>query len=486
MSDLENNKNESFEPEDNKQNPEGAAKEEEAFVFESESGAEAPVEPNPKPEDAPKDKIEDTKDAPIPLDAGVDKNKKDKDSRKKFTPTQPTPAAKKLTYIVLFQGLLLLVTVVLDIMFFFESNDLKKVVSERDTKIKSVTKDRDELQSDMKKARELIEKLNEDVKRLTGDKAGLESELATLSEIRANLVKEKSDVSNQLSDLQTEHSKKLQELAEVSNNLKNLEADYKKVVDEKAAKDKDLEKANADYAELKKNFDELTTNYEILKKSQAISQEQFALIYEAYKAPAGKMIDSLAAVQASLESGSDFRLFNEALKTLEIPYGELVTSLNQTSINFTSFKLMKLAYDNYLESLDRWKTLARLNPTGKPGNWATKTIKTEDPIVSAEDRPWVDHLQYIWKQSAVYIKASRVLLSAQEWFLYDQCPACDGKHSFVCIKCGGDGKCFSCKGQGFTELAGVVIKCEACEGSSRCPLCNGSQNIPCPVCQFNK
>ncbi|MFA5795043.1 MAG: hypothetical protein WC980_08285 [Candidatus Brocadiia bacterium] len=520
MSDFEENKDQNPESENQEQNPESVPENsseqtpadgeaiaesqpepdaEAPVESEQEPSAEAPAESQPeasteapaesKPESGAETSAEakpeaiETQDGPIPLEAA---RAKGKEPRNKFQPTnaQSNSAARKLTYIVLFQGLLLLVTVVLDVMFFFKSNDLQKEVVTRDTKIKSVSKERDDLQTDLNKARETNKKLNEDIKRLTNDKAGLEAELATLSEIRNNLIKDKSDLNKQLGDLQSEHTKKLQELAEVSATLKKLEEDYKTVVDEKAAKEKELEKANANYTELKKKYDEIFAAYEIAKKSQAINQEQFATVYEAYKAPAGKMIDSLAAIQTTLESGTDFRSFNETLKMLEIPYQELITSLNQTSINFTSLKLMKMAYDNYQESLDRWKALARLNPTGKAGTWATKTIKFEDPIATAEDRPWVDHLQYIWKQTASYIKACRILLTTQDGFLYDQCPVCDGKHSVPCIKCDTTGKCFSCKGQGFTELAGVVIKCEVCEGSTRCSLCGGGQNIVCPVCQF--
>lgn len=405
--------------------------------------------------------------------------------RKKYTPAQipQTSAARKLTYIVLIQLVFMIAMAILDVMFYFEAYDLKKEVTAKNSQIKGQENRISDLQKEVKIRDERSDQQSQNISKLTGDKATLERDLADMTATRDDLSMAKSDLEKRLKDLQADYNKQEQSLTETSSNLKNLETDYKKVVDEKAAVEKSKAEVEKQLEEVTKKLRDTEAAYLEIKMANAISQEGFTAVYALYKEPASKMIDSLAAVSATLESGLTFKEFNEMVTGLDAPYQALVMSLNETSLNFLSFKLIKKAYDNYKESVERWKSLARLNPTGKGGSWVGKTLKSEDPIT--EERPWADYLKYLWRESALDISAVRTLLEAQEVFSYDKCPLCSGQHSFACIKCGGSGTCINCNGKSFYEIQGLSIPCEVCEGSSRCPLCSGAKVLPCPLSRFS-
>lgn len=416
---------------------------------------------------------------PIPL-------KPKEQTKKKYTPPQvpQTSAARKLTYIVLIQLLFMVVMGVMDVLFYLEAYDLKKEVKEKKTELGNKETKIQNLYKEIREQGEFINQQNNNITQLTGDKATLEKDLGDMTATKNDLSMAKSNLEKRLKDLQTDYNKQEQNLNETSSNLKNLETDYKKVVDEKAAVEKEK-------AEVKKALEELTKRYKDMEKAyleistaNAISQEGFAAVYALYKEPASKMIDSLSAVSNTLGAGLTFKEFNDIVNGLDAPYQALVMSLNETSLNFLSFKLIKQAYDNYKESVERWKSLARLNPTGNGSAWVSKILKSEDPVT--EERPWTDYLKYLWRESVLDINAGRALLEAQEVFSYDKCPLCDGKHSFTCIKCGGNGTCINCGGKSFYEIEGLTtpVPCRICEGSGRCSMCGGVKVLPCPLSRF--
>ncbi|MBI4711818.1 MAG: hypothetical protein HY762_00695 [Planctomycetes bacterium] len=440
----------------------------------------ATPETEPKPETAQQDdKPFVPQDKPIPLTASKPA-KPGQPPRPKYTNASSSSAARKLTYIVLFETLFVLILMGADVYLLLHTQNLKKTITERDGVITKQNEEIKNLGNDLSKSIAEGNQLTQKNSQLSFEKKALEKNLEVTSMERDVLKNEKANLNIQLAELKTELETTNQQLAETSAMLTKTEADLKAAVDEAAGLTKKLSDVSAERDKLLEQNKDIRLILKQFQEEKEMKQQEFETAYGQYQPGAAKVIAEIGKIMALLEAGANLKQFQQALNDFKVPYEEFMILQNEKSYNYLSFKLIKQAYDNYTESLERWKQLAKLNPNGDKNEWRNKVLKRQEPI--KDGRPWVDRVQQLCRESLIYINTAGALVDVKESFSADKCPACGGKHSFTCIKCNGSGNCFACDGRGYKEVKDQTVACDACEGTGKCPVCQGRTAVPCYIC----
>ncbi|MDI6732916.1 MAG: hypothetical protein QME51_01835 [Planctomycetota bacterium] len=403
-------------------------------------------------------------------------------AKPKYTPryekADTSKVSRRLTYIILFETILILALAGLDGYFaFVKIPELNKTYEKAKGRIKDQQTEMDDLTQQLKNSQSDASKLKKNINKLEDTIDERDEKVKSLEEENLSLTKKAKDLAKEIA-LLTEMKDKLEDdLSTLEEDYKQLNTNFKDAVNQRAESEKSIEQLNKKLADLQKEYDEFKVAINLKQKATAAKREKESLEYEKYAPSALRMVDKLNKVADSLKEGVTLKTFSQIIKDLEIPYEEFKITLNETSYNYISFKLLSSSYDIYRDTVGRWKNIARLNP-GKE-KWVDKVLKLEKPLTS--DRPWGDQIQHLWQDAIMATQMAGLLIENKESFP-EKCILCENTEKLPCFICNSTGKCFHCNGEGFIKQQKENIPCVSCTASGKCSACLGQTTVACKMC----
>ncbi|MFH0888305.1 MAG: hypothetical protein V1871_03760 [Planctomycetota bacterium] len=396
-------------------------------------------------------------------------------------------AARRLTWIILIETVLLLALAGLDVyLAFVKIPSLTKANESLNEKIKAANSNVSQLNEDKGKLESDIIKLRKDKINLEGLSASQTTKIKSLEEEMSSISKAKQELEQKAAQLGDDKTKLEGDIANLQKDYNKLEQDSKDAVDQRNELEKTKGKIETDLADLKKEYDVLKEQIDSQKKAVLVRQQEWETEYVKYTAGALKIVDELNKIASSLKEGVNIKSLSQVIKESEVPFEEFKPTLNADLTNCQSFKLISLAYNNYNETLERLKSIKKTNPHTPDEDeikWSDKILKLENPL--STNRPWMDHVQELWNDAVYATQIAGLLIGNKEAYP-EKCPVCGGKEQITCIKCNGNAYCPDCEGKGFFRYNKETVCCNACEASGKCPVCLGKTTIPCKFSLMNK
>lgn len=394
-------------------------------------------------------------------------------------------AARRLTWIILIETVLLLALAGLDVyLAFVKIPSLNKVNESLNEKIRAANSNVSQLNDDKGKLESDIIKLRKDKINLEGLLDSQTTKIKSLEEEMASISKAKQELEQKVTQLSDDKTKLEGDIANLQKDYNKLEQDSKDTVNQRNELEKTKGKVEKDLADLKKEYDVLKEQIDSQKKAMLVRQQEWEAAYVKYTDGALKIVEELNKVANSLKEGVNIKSLNQIVKESAVPFEEFKLTLNTDMTNCQSFKLISFAYDNYKETLERLKSIKRTDPqTTDETKWSDKILKLENPL--STNRPWLDHIQELWTDAIYATQIAGLLIGNKEAYP-EKCPVCGNKGQITCIKCNGNGYCHDCESKGFFRYNKETVYCNACEASGKCPICLGKTTVPCKFCLMNK